>query len=413
MTEKPNYPAIHSWAVYDFASTVFSMNVISLYFALWVTVDKGGEDILYSSALSVSMLAVALSAPILGAISDQTGRQVRPIALLSMMCILCTAGLGMVDSLYAALVLFVFANYGYQSAMILYNSMLPQVSRGASPGLVSGYGVAMGYLGSIVGLLMVKPFVNNGGRSAAFIPTAIMFLVFSLPAFFFIKDAAPNLAVKPGVRQAFRTLKQTIGEVRAYRNLFHFIMIHFLILDVVNTAIAFMSIYASKVIGLDNNQINSFLITSTVSAMTSAYLIGWLVKRKGAIFSYWLVLWLWAAALAIAVSSQSQAMFWAVGPLAGMGMGGVWVVSRPLLAELSPPEKVGEFFGLYGLAGRASSIIGPMLWGTTVFLLEKTGAFKYRAAISVLLLITLITLFLFRPLARRLSGQPEETTKVT
>ena len=106
-------------------------------------------------------------------------------------------------------------------------------------------------------------------------------------------------------------------------------------------------------------------------------------------------------------------MFWAVGPLAGMGMGGVWVVSRPLLAELSPPEKVGEFFGLYGLAGRASSIIGPMLWGTTVFLLEKAGAFKYRAAISVLLLITLITLFLFRPLARRLSGQPEETTKVT
>jgi UMF1 family MFS transporter len=222
-----------------------------------------------------------------------------------------------------------------------------------------------------------------------------------------IKDS--KLAVKSDLWLAFGALKQTLVDARAHRDLFHFILIHFLILDVVNTAIAFMSIYANKVIGFDNNQISSFLITSTVAAMTSAFLIGWLVKRKGTVWTYWLVLWIWVAALSIAVSSQSQAMFWAVGPLAGMGMGGVWVVSRPLLAELSPAEKVGEFFGLYGLAGRASSIIGPMLWGTIVFLLEETGTFKYRAAIFALLLIAVATLFLFRPLARRLgSGEIEQ-----
>lgn len=412
MTEKPNYPAIHSWALYDFASTVFSMNVISLYFALWVTVDKGGQDILYGAALSVSMLAVALSAPVLGAISDQTGRQVGTITLLSLICIVCTAALGVVDNLFAALILFVFANYGYQTAMVLYHSMLPHISRGVNPGPVSGYGIAMGYLGSITGLVAVKPFVTHGGRSAAFIPTAIIFLIFSIPAFLFVKDPAPNLAAKPGVWQAFRTLKQTFREARSHRNLFHFILVHFLILDVVNTAIAFMSIYANKVIGFNNNQITSFLITSTVAAMTSAYFIGWLVKHKGTIWSYWMVLWIWVTALSIAVTSQSQTIFWAVGPLAGMGMGGVWVVSRPLLVELSPAEKRGEFFGLYGLAGRASSILGPMLWGTIVFLLEKTGPLKYRAAIFALWLISVATLFLFRPLAHRLSLRPPQASKL-
>ena len=66
MSQKPDHRAIASWACYDFANTIFSMNVISLYFALWVTVDHGGQDILYSGALSISMIAVAVSVPIFG-----------------------------------------------------------------------------------------------------------------------------------------------------------------------------------------------------------------------------------------------------------------------------------------------------------------------------------------------------------
>jgi len=83
--------------------------------------------------------------------------------------------------------------------------------------------------------------------------------------------------------------------------------------------------------------------------------------------------------------SQSETLFWLVGPIAGMGMGGVWVVSRAFIVELSPPEKVGEFFGLYGFAGKAASIMGPMLWGAVVWALDSTGTLKYRVAVTVLL----------------------------
>ncbi|MBI4383910.1 MAG: MFS transporter [Nitrospinae bacterium] len=403
MKDRPDYLAIHSWALYDFANTIFSMNVVSLYFALWVTVDKGGEDILYSFALSGSMLAVAVSVPVFGALSDQTRRRVGPLTVLTLVAVFCTGAIGFADNVFAGLVLFAFANYGYQSSLVFYNAMLPHISRGASLGIVSGYGVALGYLGSIAGLLMVKPFVNQAGRPAAFLPTAAMFLVFSIPCFVFVKDPSPDYSRKIQVGQAFRTLKQTVLDAGKYRNLFHFILIHFLVLDVVNTVIAFMSVYANKVIGFNDSEISTFLIVCTAAAMVGSYLIGWLVKKKGTLWSYWLVLWLWAAALACAAASPGETMFWAVGPLAGMGMGGVWVVSRPILVELAPPEKIGEFFGAYGLAGKMASIIGPLLLGTIVLVLEKEPTLKYRAAVFALLVLAMVAIFLFHALDRRLT----------
>jgi UMF1 family MFS transporter len=158
MTSGPNKRAIASWAFYDFANTIFSMNVISLYFALWVTVDHGGQDILYSMALSSSMLAVAISAPVFGTISDQTGRRSLPLTLLTFISVLTTAVIGQTDQLWVGLLLFIVANYCYQSALVFYNGMLPDVARNSNVGVVSGYGVALGYIGSIAGLSLVAPY---------------------------------------------------------------------------------------------------------------------------------------------------------------------------------------------------------------------------------------------------------------
>ncbi len=400
---KPATPAlpVHSWALYDFANTIFSMNVISLYFALWVTVDQGGADILYSVALSGSMLAVALSVPVFGAVSDKTGRRRGPLTVLTLISVACTAAIGFADHLFAGLVLFGIANYCYQSALVFYNGMLPGVARGRSIGTVSGYGVALGYLGSIAGLMLVKPFVESGGRMAAFFPTAVLYLIFSIPCFLFIKDVDLK-AGKVKLAEALATLKRTFAEAKQYKNLLHFVLIHFLILDVVNTIVAFMSVYANKVIGFSDSQITKFLITSTVAAMLGSWFIGLLVKKKGSVACYWMVLWLWVAALGLAIISPSETLFWCVGPLAGAGMGGVWVVSRTLLIELCPPEKIGEFFGIYGLAGKMASILGPLLWGSVVWIFQETATFKYRAAVGTLLLITFGTLFSFRSLSRRL-----------
>ena len=401
MNGRPDKRAIASWAFYDFANTIFSMNVISLYFALWVTVDHGGQDILYSIALSGSMLAVAISAPVFGTISDQTGKRRFPLALLTIVSVLATALIGEVEQLWAGLLLFVIANYCYQSALVFYNGMLPSVARQSNVGMISGYGVALGYVGSIAGLRLVEPFVTDGGRSAAFLPTAILFLVFAIPCFLYVKDPSP----KPfyvDIGQSFQTLKKTITDASDYHVLLKFFVVHFLILDVVNTIIAFMSVYAHKVIGFDGKQITSFLILSTVFAMLGSLIIGWLVKHKGTVFSYGLVLWIWLTALCLIVISSGETLFWMVGPLAGVGMGGVWVASRAIVVELSPPEKIGEFFGIYSLAGKMASIAGPLLWGSVVWVFQDTQTLKYRAAVGALLLIAIATIFLFNTLKKQI-----------
>ena len=397
---------ITSWSLYDFANTIFSMNIISLYFALWVTVDKGGPDILYSVALSGSMLATALSVPLFGVISDNTGRRRGALILLTCLCCVTTATIGLIDELYLGLILFMVANYCYQSSMVFYNGMLPYISKNSNVGLVSGYGVSLGYMGSIVGLLAVRPIVEENGRSAAFLPTASMFLFFALPCFFFVKDPIIRSGSNVNFKKALTDLLETIHDMKRYQNLLKFICIHFLMLDVVNTIIAFMSIYAKKVIGFNDNEINSFMIFATSASMIGSLVMGWVVKTKGSKKSYWLVLMIWIITLFITAISQSESLFWVVGPLAGIGLGGVWVVSRSLLVELSPPEKIGQFFGLYGLAGKMASIVGPLLWGTIIVIFEKTQTFKYRVAITLLLLITLVAARLYWFLTRDLARTP-------
>ena len=407
MSQKPDHRAIASWACYDFANTIFSMNVISLYFALWVTVDHGGQDILYSGALSISMIAVAVSVPIFGVISDQTGRRRFPLAFFTIISVFATVLIGQTNQLWIGLLLFIIANYCYQSALVFYNGMLPNVARRSSVGIVSGYGVSLGYLGSIVGLLVVEPFVTNGGRSAAFLPTGILFLIFAIPCFLFVKDAKQNI-FSVNISLAFSTLKKTITNTTDNQILLSFFVVHFLVLDVVNTIIAFMAIYANNVIGLDDKQITSFLIFSTVFAMVGSLLIGWLVKHKGTIFSYWTVLCLWLTSLFLIMVSSEETLFWIAGSLAGLGIGGVWVVSRTIVVELSPPEKIGEFFGLYSLTGKMASIIGPLLWGGIVWALQDTQTLKYRAAVGILFLITLIAIFLFNKLQKSFNPQLTE-----
>ena len=407
MSQKPDHRAIASWACYDFANTIFSMNVISLYFALWVTVDHGGQDILYSGALSISMIAVAVSVPIFGVISDQTGRRRFPLAFLTIMSVFATVIIGQTNQLWIGLLLFIIANYCYQSALVFYNGMLPNVARRSSVGIVSGYGVSLGYLGSIIGLLVVEPFVTNGGRSAAFLPTGILFLIFAIPCFLFVKDTNQNI-FSVNIRLAFSTLKKTITNTSDNQILFKFFVVHFLVLDVVNTIIAFMAVYANKVIGFDDKQITSYLIFSTVFAMVGSLLIGWLVKHKGTIFSYSTVLYLWITSLFLTMVSSEETLFWIAGSLAGLGIGGVWVVSRTIVIELSPPEKIGEFFGLYSLMGKMASIIGPLLWGGTVWTFQDTQTLKYRAAVGILFLITVVAIFLFNKLKKSFDQQLTE-----
>lgn len=374
-----------SWALYDLANTIFSMNIISLYFVLWLTVDQSCGEIYYSLALGSSIFLAALLSPILGEISDRLKRR-RPFLIgFTLGCVIFTAMLGLVKGIFLALFFFCLANFCYQLAGIIYNSLLSQVSTSQTLGKTSGLGVSLGYLGAILGLILVKPFLAIGGRQATFIPTALLFLLFALPSFIFIKDLPHphiprvELQIKSIVLRLFRSLSQ----IRQDYSLSRFFFAAFLCLNAVNTIVVYMSVYANRVIGFNDAQLINFMIISTLFAVAGSYVFGHLTDRWGSHKALTLVIKLWCLDIFLAGIACSRWMFWVVGPFAGICLGGTWVSARTMLIELVPENKVGQMFGLFGLLHMFSFILGTLIWGiTTTWAFNVMGVFKYRIAIA-------------------------------
>lgn len=390
---------VFSWALYDFANTIFSMNIISMFFPLWVTQDMGGKDIHYSFAVSGSMLMAGLTMPVIGAVSDRTKKRVPYLAAFTAVCCTATFCIGLAGSLAAGLMLFAVANYCYQAALVPYDAMLPEVSEGGRIGRVAGLGVALGYVGTIFGLLTVGPIVERYGRQAAFMPTGILFMLFALPAVLFIKEQpVPVTGGRLDIPRQFRKIKNTLANTRRYPGLLRFLIANVLFSDAVNTVIVFMAVYASKVVGMGDSEIMKFMITSTVFAAAGSYAAGRLTDRVGPRRALVYILWLWVFTLTVAGLSFSRILFWAVGPLAGVSLGGTWVASRALVARLTPPRKYGEVYGLYNLGGKFGSVAGPLIWGGTILLFEPYGLVSYRIAIFTLALLVIASLMVLRGL---------------
>jgi UMF1 family MFS transporter len=378
--------SVFSWGLYDFANTIFAMNVLSLYFILWVTQVNEAREIVFSLAISGSMLAVALTSPMFGAVSDRYGRRVPFLIVFVLICVIFTAAIGQIWGLVAGLLFFAIANFAYQSGNVFYDSLLSTVSREDNRGRISGLGVALGYLGSILGILMVAPFVDTWGTGAAFIPTALLFLVFALPCFFFVKEApgkAPlsTRLIKEGYTQLFTTMRQA----KSHSNLLRFIGARFLYVDAVNTLLTFMAFYVIEVVGFSQGQARILFIVSTTFAIAGSFIYGRTVDWIGPKKTLVIVLLQWAIVFVAVAATQHQTTFWLLGALAGIALGGTWTADRAFLTRLAPPERVGEFFGIYQLAGRFAAVIGPLIWGGTTLLLEDWGLVRFRIAILVLL----------------------------
>jgi UMF1 family MFS transporter len=395
--------SVLSWALYDFANTIFAMNVLSLYFILWVTQINEARELVFSFALSGSMLAVALTSPMFGAVSDRYGRRIPFLVVFALVCVIFTAAIGQIWGLVAGLLFFAVANFAYQSGNVFYDSLLATVSREENRGRISGLGVALGYVGSILGILMVKPFVDQWGVGAAFLPTAILFLVFALPCFFFVKEGASQVPLSARLfKEGYSQLYNTLRNARGYSNLLKFIGARFLYVDAVNTLLVFMAFYVIEVIGFSEDQARMLFIVSTTFAVVGSFLYGRLVDWMGPKKTLMVVLLQWGIVFAAVAFTNYPSAFWVLGALAGIALGGTWTADRAFLTRLAPPERVGEFFGLYQFAGRFAAVVGPLLWGGTTFILEDWGMVRFRIAILVLLVNVILGFILLT----RVRGQP-------
>ncbi len=403
------------WALYDFANTIFSMNIVTLYFAVWIVTERGSSNTALSISISLSSLAVLLAAPWVGAVSDATGRRKPWVVGLTLVCVAATASLAWIAAsplspgISLALLLFTFAlaNTAYQLALPPYNAMLTELAPPSHQGRLSGLGTAAGYVGSIAGVLLVAPFVTGargipaGGRQASFLPTAALFLLFSLPLFLFCRDHSPRPGrVGPPVRLSglARELVVSFREAGRYPGLRRFVIASYFYQDGLGTAISFMALYAVTVLSLPPGGEIRLFVTLTIPAVVGAYLAGLACDRLGPRRTLRIVLMGWIVGLAVVASAPALSGFWAGGFLVGLSFGGIWAAERPLLLTLAPPVEAGRFFGLLSLSARAAAIVGPLVWAAIVDGLSGSLGTRtaYRIAVASLAIFMGVALWLLQ-----------------
>jgi UMF1 family MFS transporter len=250
----------------------------------------------------------------------------------------------------------------------------------------------------LLAALRSLPYSSVGGRVSTFVPTAILFLGFSLPLFFFCRDRNATRDKKPiPWRQAFLDLKGTVAETKRYPGSLRFILTSFIYQDAMGTIVTSMALYAIFAMDFQKGAEANVFLVMTIPAVLGSYLIGKLVDRIGAKKTLSLVLLCWVILLTAMIAIPSRTAFWTIGLIIGFIYGGVNTAERPLLLTLIPAAEAGRFFSLMVLSSRAAAVVGPLIFAFTVDgLVPTAGAHvAYRAGvgtIGVAMLIALVML---------------------
>jgi UMF1 family MFS transporter len=361
---------IFIWTLFDFGNTSFSIVVVTFLYAVYFKkVVAGGEaigDFYWSLGTSIAMLVTAIISPILGAIADYSAGKKRFLLFFTLLCVVATSGLYFIDAgnIFWGLVVFIIANIGFEAGLVFYDSFLPEITSPKNFGRVSGYGFGMGYVGSLVTLAIVFPFIQMEMIKETFPVAALFFLIFSLPIFIFLKDNRKQKEpIKIYVKIGFNRVINTITHLPKYKNLALFLLAYFFYIEGVNTVIFFSGNYASTTLGFTDTELLIFFITVQTTAIVGSILLGILADSIGQKRTIIITLFMWLVTIVLAYLVVEKNTFYIVGLIAGAAMGASQSTSRSLMSHLTPLDKKTEFFGFYSFFGKSSAIVGPLVFG--------------------------------------------------
>lgn len=353
-----------SWGLYDLANTAFSALFVTFFFPFYVKNFLGGNEFQIGLVFGVSMLLVALFVPLLGAWSDALKRRVPFIFVFTLICCVATAFV-FVKDLWLALTLGLVANFAYHAALTVYNALLPRLGPPERLGRISGVGVSLGYLGTLLSLGMAALILgfygweNEFGVRLIFPAVALFYFIFSLFLFVGIREKGSHDVV----RHLGRDVWNTMTNLRRHKGMVSYLLSMFMFVNAVTAVIVFLYLYGRDQIGLS---IPAFMIIYSVfslSAVVGSFYFGKIVDFIGAKRSLMITGFLWLAVIAILFFVSGLFTFVVAGVLGGIALGAVWTCSRPLLVSLSPRKDVGQFFGFSELASKFSGMLGPPIFG--------------------------------------------------
>lgn len=371
MTWQPERRSVAAWASYDLANTVFALGVAGLYFPEWLINNEGYRDRDLAFAINAAMIAVIVLAPWLGARSDHEGRR-RPYLVaatfVSVTATLFIGGTGPGPSL----AFFSLALVGFHIGSLFYDSMLIDVSTEENRGRISGLGVGVGYIGSFIAVIVGRFLIDDYGHAFVFRTLAVLFLVFAVPAFFFIRERPrqPRPGPPPSVNQSLAQVRTSWRAAANYRGVVPFLVGRFFYSDAINTVIGgFLTIFAIEEVGFTREELEIVLGFGILASVFGGLGGGRLTQRIGPRRALHFALYLWMTAWIFglaAAATDAKPLGVVLVIMGGFALGTTWSADRTYMATITPPDRYGEFYGLYATVGRFATILGPLLWALIV-----------------------------------------------
>ena len=388
-----------SWAMYDFANSGYTTVVMTAIFNAWFVgavaggaggLEQGTATLLWTSTVAAANLLVLFSSPVVGALGDQQAIKKRLLLITTIGCVTATGALSLVgpgDYLVAMGIVFL-GSVMFASGESLIAAFLPEIAEPDHMGRVSGYGWSLGYIGGVLTLVLCLAFVRwadaqglptRTGIAGTMLITAALFALAATPTFLFLRERArPQPRDERGlVASVFSRLGKTLHEVQHFRDLSRLLVTITVYQSGVITVVVLAAVYAQEALGFTTEQLLILIIVVNITSAVGAFLFGYFQDRIGSRRALGISLVIWITAVSLAFFAEDDTDLWIVGNLVGLAMGASQSIGRALVGQLTPVDRTGEFFGLWGLANRLAALLGPMSYGTATYL---TGG-DHRAAI--------------------------------
>ena len=402
---------VFGWAMYDFANsgytTVVITAVFAAYFAGAITQGAPWGPFAWTAALSVSYAIVMLTMPSLGAWADLRAAKKRMLGFFTVCCVLGTAALALArpGDVALAMLLIIVSNTFYSYGESLTASFLPELARPNGMGKVSGWGWGFGYLGGMLALGLCLAYVlwaqSRGQSASQFVPvtmliTAALYGAAAMITFVLLRERARPAATGQGggLRAALRQLHHTWRDAQRYRDFIWLLACTVAYQGGVAVAITLAAIYAEQVIGFAQQETMVLIFVLNIAAAVGAFGCGYLQDRIGHKPALGITLLGWVATCIIAALAQNKGQFWWAAAIAGLCMGSSQSAGRAMVGLFSPQRQLAEFFGLWTVATRLASIVGPMCFGVITWV---TGG-NQRVAIAATTVLFVIGLLALLPI---------------
>ena len=398
------------WVLYDVGNSAFTLlmsTIIPIYCKNMASANgiSASDSTAYLSyAISISTLIVAVLGPVLGAVADNKNRKKPLFTFFMMMGVLGCAALAIPRTWILFLAIFVIAKVGFSGSLIFYDSMLVDVTTDERMDEVSSRGYAWGYIGSCVPFVVCLGLVLGAGSigisqmtalNLALLLTAAWWLLTTLPLLKSYKQLYYVEVEKHAVRQSFARIGHTLRHLPEDKQVFWFLLAFFCYIDGVYTIIDMATAYGTA-LGLDTTGLLLALLVTQIVAFPSALVFGRLSNKYPSAKLIPVCIAAYAGIAVFAFFLTRQWQFWVLAVIVGMFQGGVQALSRSHFAKIIPPEKSGEYFGLFDICGKGASFLGTMIVSVGS---QLTGS--ANVGVGSLILLFIVGFVLFRVSCRQ------------